>query len=431
MPVPHGKNSIESIADAIIRGGLLRSVYQPIVDLSSGTVAGLECLSRTVGAAEGVSAGVLFSDQIDGPRRLALEQLARRRSIEGVASVLHPGQLVFINSSPEALVGAAGPESLINDIRNVPGLDPSRVVLEITENAANMDESRLALAAQQVRASGIQIALDDVGVGGNGLGRVSRIQPDWVKLDRHLITGIDSDPERRKLVQFLTRLAGEIGCRVVAEGIETLEELAAVVRMGISHGQGYGLARPSAQPSETQQEFVEVLRGAGIARSISTRQNALTGLPDRVECERRLTALAGSQDAWDIEAAVIDVRDLHQINSKHGYEQGDRAIIALARELSEVGFGQVRFVGHAGDDRFLVLGAAPRVEQLIEEVALRLAGQDLASVRGVLFPGLLGRMGDPSDVFHLHAAIKARADEKLEPGRATVVIPMNEPAAAA
>ncbi|MFT5422425.1 MAG: EAL domain-containing protein (putative c-di-GMP-specific phosphodiesterase class I) [Phycisphaerales bacterium] len=431
MPVPHGETSLESIADAIIRGGLLRSVFQPIVDLGTGAVAGLECLSRPMGAAEGVSPGDLFSDQINGPRRLALEQLARRRSIEGVAGVLSPGQLVFINCSPEALVGAGRVEALLGDIENVPGLEPSRIVLEITEDTTGVNESDLALAAQRLRARGIQIALDDVGVGGNGLGRVSRIQPDWVKLDRLLIAGLDTDPERRKLVEFLTRLAGEIGCRVVAEGIETLDELATVVRLGISHGQGFGLGRPSARPRETQHQIVEVLRGAGVARQIVTRQNPLTGLPDRVECERRLVAIADSDVAWETEVAVVDVRDLHQINARHGYEQGDTTISTLGRELAAAGFGKVRFVGHAGDDRFLLLGSSASVEAVIDEVATSLAAQGLASIRGILMPGLLGQMSNPSDVFHLHSAVKARADERLQPGRAMVTIPMGEPAGAA
>ncbi|MFG0306813.1 MAG: EAL domain-containing protein [Phycisphaerales bacterium JB040] len=424
-------NRLDEIADAVIEGGLIRAVFQPILDLRTGRTAGLEALSRPIGVAEGVNPAELFSPRIGDRARAEIEHLARWESLRRAGEFLEPFQLLFMNVSAGTLLMPGEIDRLRELVARNPAIEPRRIVLEITEDPERVDEAALATTAETLQAHGFMVALDDVGVGGNGLGRVSRIRPDWVKLDRKLVSGIDTDEERRRLVSFLIRLAGEIGAKVVAEGIETVDELAAVIRLGATHAQGYGLGRPEARPAGTSREIIEVVRGAGVAHGIAGRRHPLTGLPDRIAIEQRIRSELERSGGGDHEIAVVDLRDLHRLNARRGYEQGDRAIERLGRELSEIGFGRVRFVGHAGDDRFVVMGAPGAVESVIEEAASVLMDAGLASVRGLVFEGLLPTLNDPSDLFHLHSAVKGRADARIEPEKATIRIPMAPSQAAA
>lgn|GEM_PF-3203503 len=426
-----GPMELQQIANAVIEGSLIRAVFQPIIDLQSGRTAGLEALSRPIGVAEGVSPAALFSPSLGDRTRAELEHLARWESIRRAGEFLETRQMLFLNMSAGTLLMPGEIDRLNELVARSSTLEARGIVIEITEDPEPVDEDALALAAQALQDHGFMVALDDIGVGGNGLGRVSRIRPDWVKLDRKLVSGIDTDEERRRLVSFLVRLATEIGARIVAEGIETVEELAAVIRLGATHGQGYGLARPEARPGGTSNEIIEVVRGAGVAHGIAGRRHPLTGLPDRVAIEERIKSELARDDALDREVAMVDLRDLHRLNARRGYEAGDRAIERLGRELSEIGFGRVRFVGHAGDDRFVLVGEPGAVEAVIEEAATALLNAGLASVRGIVFEDLLPTLNDPSDLFHLYAAVKGRADARIEPEKATIRIPMSPSQAAA
>jgi EAL domain-containing protein (putative c-di-GMP-specific phosphodiesterase class I) len=121
-------------------------------------------------------------------------------------------------------------------------------VVEITEHELIEDYAHLLDALTPLRTAGIRLAVDDAGSGYASLRHILSLQPDIIKLDIALTRGVDTDPVRRALASALVGFARDTGSVIVAEGIETSAELAALQRLGVPLGQGFYLARPGDLP---------------------------------------------------------------------------------------------------------------------------------------------------------------------------------------
>lgn len=207
-------------------------VFQPIVSLTSGRVTGYEALSRFPTLRR--RPDVVFAEAHACGLGAALEALALRRALEVPDRLA--GTYVSLNLSPSSLVAAEVDAILPEDL--------SGVVLEITEHEHVDDLPCILGRLDELRRRGARIAVDDMGAGYAGLTQVMRLEPDLIKLDRALVSGIDADPTRRGLVGALVRFAAQANTLVCAEGIETLEELECLADLDVTLGQGYGLARP-------------------------------------------------------------------------------------------------------------------------------------------------------------------------------------------
>lgn len=124
------------------------------------------------------------------------------------------------------------------------------MVLELTENFSETAYPPLAAALAPLRTAGPRLAVDDVGAGFASMRHILQLRPDLIKLDRSLIAGIDQDPGQHALGAAMVEFVNQIQPLVVAEGIETETELAAVTGLGMHAGQGYFLARPSVDPQK-------------------------------------------------------------------------------------------------------------------------------------------------------------------------------------
>ncbi len=209
---------------------------QPIFDLRDGSIFAVEALARfadqpyrapDVWLAEAHAAGL--GVQLEAALlRAALAHLAR----------LPASVVLTVNAGPDALAGA--------DIGALlDGVDASRIVVELTEHAAVEDYPLLAASLDRLRTAGVRLAIDDAGAGFASLMHILRLAPDFIKLDRQLIQGLDTDPAKRSLAASLMRFAEESGATIVAEGVETAAELRALEQLGVRHAQGFYLGRPA------------------------------------------------------------------------------------------------------------------------------------------------------------------------------------------
>ncbi len=208
-------------------------VYQPVVELATSRHAGAEALSRFPAGTPGPD--VWFADAAAVGRGADLELRAVRRALAGL---LHLPGFLSVNLSPATIAGPGFAEVLT-------GVPLDRVVVEITEHAAIDDYACLLAALAPLRDAGLRVAVDDTGAGYASLRHVLAILPDFVKLDISLVRGIDADRSRRALAAGLVTFAEASGAAIIAEGIETAEELAVLRELGVSHGRGYHLARPA------------------------------------------------------------------------------------------------------------------------------------------------------------------------------------------
>jgi EAL domain-containing protein (putative c-di-GMP-specific phosphodiesterase class I) len=214
--------------------------YQPIYDLTSNRCLGVEALARfsepfsrpdvTFHAAQQLGLGV------------QLEELVVRRAWD-VIDLLGENQFLALNLTPCALL------ELARRARRRMDVDLSSVVVEITEHEAIDAYAALRDELAELRSRGLRVAVDDIGAGYASLRHVLELGPDIVKVDRYLIDGISRDGARRAAVGSFVALAHGLGSMIVAEGIESEEDLRAVRELHIDAAQGYLLGRPSTDPA--------------------------------------------------------------------------------------------------------------------------------------------------------------------------------------
>ena len=213
---------------------MLRTVFQPVASLATGQVAGFEALTR-IDVEPARPVGTLFAEANGCGLGPVLEAAAIRAALEPLGRP--PGTHLALNVSYSALPS--------DEVQSVLPQDLTDIVIEITEHEAiDDDDDALREALQQVRERGALIALDDAGAGYSGLKQLARLKPDIVKLDRSLVNGVNGDPARLALIESFVRYSNRMGAIVCAEGIETLDELAALADLDVQWGQGHVLAAP-------------------------------------------------------------------------------------------------------------------------------------------------------------------------------------------
>jgi EAL domain-containing protein (putative c-di-GMP-specific phosphodiesterase class I) len=224
----------DRLAPLIADGGPVVAL-QPIVDLATGERIGAEALSRFP-ADWGMAPDVVFAQAHSVGLGDRLELLALERAAEHLDRV---DGYVAMNVSPATL--------LTPECGDLLGRLPlRRVLLELSEHDQVGDYAALTTTLAPFRAEGLRLAIDDVGAGFSSLRHIVVTAPDVIKIDRSIISGLDTDPVLTKLVQSLVEFGHGCGVRVVAEGVETAGEAAALRALAVDHGQGWYFGRPGA-----------------------------------------------------------------------------------------------------------------------------------------------------------------------------------------
>lgn len=232
-----------------IRIGAVRPAFQPIVDLTTGVVVGVEALCRPAPGSAFRDASELFAAAERLRMLWPLEAVARRASLDA-AGALSPDARLFMNCSPQVVSDPRFIPAIDEAIESSAGLTRGRLVLEITERSDHRITRALARRAEELKGAGLEIAIDDVGAGMSGLSRIMALRPHWLKLDMDLIRGIHLDRFRQNLVRAIGQFAARSGIRLVAEGIELEEELETIAGLGVRYAQGYYLCRPVERPED-------------------------------------------------------------------------------------------------------------------------------------------------------------------------------------
>jgi EAL domain-containing protein (putative c-di-GMP-specific phosphodiesterase class I) len=216
---------------------VLSMVFQPIVDLVTDEVAAVEALAR-FDVSPYRPPDVWFYEAHEHSLGVELELLAITRALAQLP-MLPDGVALTINAGPDAVMCS----QFVDAFLDVPGRD---VILELTEHTLVDDYPALIAALYELRRRGTRLSIDDTGSGYSGLAHILKLAPDFIKLDSYLVSGIDVDPVRRALAASLVTFAADTGARIVAEGVETKDELEVVRRLGVRYAQGHYLGHPSA-----------------------------------------------------------------------------------------------------------------------------------------------------------------------------------------
>ncbi|MCB9557545.1 MAG: EAL domain-containing protein [Deltaproteobacteria bacterium] len=229
----------------ILSGEKLDFHYQPIIDVSTGYRVAFEALCRPTDPTFAQPAD-LFESAARIGSAWELGRRVRKSVVEDLPR-LPDDVLIFINLHPTE----------INDYQLLDGekfLRPwcKRVVFEITERAAVPDAEAFRECVGVLKSHGYRIAVDDLGAGYAGLSSVVLFSPDFIKIDRTMISGIDKSATQQRLVLSMVRFADEEGIKVIAEGIERQQEAEVVAQLGCHLMQGYHLGRPAGAETTTR-----------------------------------------------------------------------------------------------------------------------------------------------------------------------------------
>lgn len=261
-------------------------MFQPIVDLHRGRVVGYEALSRFAGASQTATADWFAAAEMAGLSD-ELEAVAVTAALKSRTD-LPPNTFLSINVNPNSLT-SPGVAALFEREDNL-----SRVVIEITERAEVTDYKQLAGVLQRYRRAGALVAVDDAGAGYASLLHVITLRPDFVKLDRSMVAGVDRDAAKGALIEMLSHLANRLDAWVIAEGLERTEELNAAVNLNVPLGQGYLLGRPA-------------LGWTGLAPGLDEHIQVRSEMSRSTSTVGQLTEEAPSVPWWEWRSLILQV----------------------------------------------------------------------------------------------------------------------------
>ncbi|WP_195763587.1 GGDEF domain-containing protein [Duganella guangzhouensis] len=243
----------------------LSALFQPIVHMQSGEIIAYEGLIRGPSDSPLHAPLNLFKAARANDLTVELEHLCRKVVLERFAELQLPGKL-FLNVSPECLLQRDARHGETLEVIQQIGINPERVIIELTENQPTYDYDLMREAVLHYRKMGFQIAIDDLGEGFSSLRLWSELRPEYVKIDMHFIQGINHDPVKLQFVRSIQEIAEKSNTRVIAEGIETQAELLVLRDVGVACGQGYHLGRPHPLPARTAPaEVIKALARGGVA----------------------------------------------------------------------------------------------------------------------------------------------------------------------
>lgn len=246
---PQNKSRSKSLVamEAAVHPEDLNVVFQPIVDLRTGSQFAVEALARC-SLPRFQWPPVLFEHAVANDYCGRLGRVIRDATFRRC-----DGLRVFINIHPAEL----SQRWLVRPDDPIFSHD-REVYIEITESVPFSHYNLCVSVLSEVRMRGqLHLVIDDLGSGFSNLKRISDLQPEVVKLDMELIAGIEHNAAQHKLVTSIVRLCIDMGAVVVAEGIETFDELKAVIDTGAHYGQGYLLARPDYPIPSVNWPFLE------------------------------------------------------------------------------------------------------------------------------------------------------------------------------
>ncbi len=254
--------------EGVLRDQSFHIVHQAIVGLRTGEVVASEALSRFTSSPSRTPEN-WFRDAWRVGLGPDLELATAAAALQDLDRL--PGHCRLAINVSAALIERPELASMLETV------DPARIVLEVTELVEAEDIGRTRRALEGLRRHGVQVAMDDAGSGFSGLSRMTELSPDIIKLDRTLIDGIDVDPVRRSLATALVAFATDLGATVVAEGVESENQLEVVYGLGIELAQGYLIGRPV--PVDQLDRPVRPVTGTGSARAAALRPRQINRAP--------------------------------------------------------------------------------------------------------------------------------------------------------
>ncbi|MGZ5074811.1 MAG: EAL domain-containing protein, partial [Usitatibacter sp.] len=241
------RRDISSQLRKVLEDRALSVVFQPIFAFREGIVIGYEALVRGPEGSRIQTASDLFAAARREGVAVELNVVCVQEILRAFAGRGLSGSL-FLNASPQLIAEPGFDQQRAARFLQGLGLEPQRVVIELTEDYPTLDFKRVHESLMLYRSMGFRIAIDDLGEGFASLRLWSELKPEYVKADKHFVTGIAEDPVKVQFLRAIQHIAENSASQVIAEGIENAADFKVVKDIGIACGQGWFIGRPSPHP---------------------------------------------------------------------------------------------------------------------------------------------------------------------------------------
>lgn len=332
---------------AMLDGGDLFMVYQPMVDLRSGATLAYEALVRGWLPNEEVAGHQIVAAARAHDRIRQLDERGRTLALEQ-AGGLQEGKRLFVNFDPMSVYD---PEVCLRTTwetaRRV-GIGIEQVCFEIVDAERCPDVDFLRRIIERFRSEGAQVALQNLGAESTGVNLLRDLRPDIVKIDRRLTSGLVREDARRRVVAAMVAYGQELGITVGVVGIESASDLSCAQELGADLGQGYYLGPPVRELRPVDEALVtqSATRVPG-----ADSGDPLTGLPRRLAFQGGIEMLLSV--GRSVSVLMLELRAFARITDLLGHDVGDRVLLTVADSLrGEVGASGS--VARLGGNQFLV-----------------------------------------------------------------------------
>lgn len=265
--------------DYIIDNKHIRTVFQPIISLRDCSILGHEALSRITYESEIKNPDMLFTIAGEYNRLWDLELLCRTTALEAAYKFMIPpyNNKLFLNVNPNIMHDETYKKGFTKAFLEQYEITPNNVIFEITERNVITDMTGFKATIDHYKGQDFKIAIDDAGAGYSGLNLISDVNPNYIKLDMKLIRNIDADSLKYALVKGMVEFSKASSILIIAEGIETYEELNTLVNLGVQYGQGYFIQKPDSEIKEISIEVLQALRTINLKKN-HTSQSTISSL---------------------------------------------------------------------------------------------------------------------------------------------------------
>ena len=247
--------------EKIIKNREIFTVFQPIISLRNGSVLGYEALSRVSCKSRFKQTEKLFATAEKTGCLWDLELLCRSKALEAATSFMTGpnNKKLFLNVNPNIIHDENFKKGFTREFLGEFNIEPQNVVFEITERNIIKDIDVFKKAISHYKAQDFLIAIDDAGAGYSGLNLISEVSPDFLKIDMQLIRNINNDNIKYALVKGLVEFSKLTNAALIAEGIETYEELLTVINLGVQYAQGYFIQRPEKEIIDISPSLIKLI----------------------------------------------------------------------------------------------------------------------------------------------------------------------------
>lgn len=248
--------------DYIIENKEIKTVFQPIISLRDGSILGHEALSRITCESAIENPESLFTIAGKYNRLWDLELICRTKALEAAFIFMIPpyNKKLFINVNPNIMHDETFKRGFTKSFLEQYEITPENVIFEITERNVITDIEGFTDTIEHYKSQDYKIAIDDAGAGYSGLNLISDVNPHYIKLDMKLIRGVNNDKLKFALVKGMVEFSKVSNIFLIAEGIETYDELDTLVKLGVQYGQGYFIQKPDVEVLEIRSEILKILK---------------------------------------------------------------------------------------------------------------------------------------------------------------------------